>query len=68
MFITLSLFILGTEGVFSIMTTSDVSHLVNGTPEAMVALIIVFIVCRTALSKLACSVFVSLLSETKNDL
>ena len=51
MFITLSLLTLGTEGIFSIMTTSDVNHLVNGTPEAMVTLMMVFIVCRIALSK-----------------
>ena len=53
------------------MATSDVNHLVSGTPEAIVALMIVFIVCRIALSKLACSIFVSLLSETRkiyNDL
>ena len=46
MFITLSLLILGTKGIFSIMTTTDVNHLVNDTPEAMVALMMVFIVCR----------------------
>ena len=68
MFRTLSLLILDTEGIFSIMTTSDVNHLVNGTPEEMVVLMMVFIVCRIALSKLACSIFVSLLADTKKDL
>ena len=65
---TLSVLILGIEGMFSIMTTSDVNHLVSGTSEAMVALMMVFIVCRIALSKLVCSIFVSLLSKTKKDL
>jgi len=49
MFISLSLLILGTKGIFSIMTTSDVNHLVNDTPEAIVALMMVFIVCRVTI-------------------
>ena len=68
MFISLSLLILGTKGIFSIMTTSDVNHLVNDTPEAIVALMMVSIVCRIALSKSVFSIFVSLLSDTEKDL
>ena len=46
-----------TARIFSIMTTRDVSHPVECTPEAIVALRIVLIVCRMALSKAICSGF-----------
>ena len=46
-----------TARIFSIMTTRDVSHPVKCTPEAIVALRIVLIVCRMALSKAICSGF-----------
>ena len=65
---TRSLFIRGTAGIFFIITTRDVSHLVRGIPEAFVAFIIVLIVWRMALSKVICSGLSSLLSETKKDL
>ena len=55
----------GTAGIFSIITTRAVIHLVKGTPDAIVALRIVLIVCRMALPKTVCSCFVSLLPDTK---
>ena len=65
---TRSLLILGTAGILSITTTRDVIYLVKGTPEVMVSLIIVLILCRMALSKVMSSTVLSLLSETKKDL
>ena len=53
---------------FPIITTREVSHRVRGTPDAIVALMIVFIVWRISLSKLVCSGLLSLLSDTKKDL
>ena len=61
-------FIQGTARIYSIMTTRDVSHLVKGTLEAIVALSIVLIVWRMTLSKTMWSGLVSLLSNTKKDL
>ena len=63
-----SLLMQGTVGIFSIITTSEVNHLVKDTPEAIVAFIIVFIFWRMSLSKSVCSGLLSLLSETKKDL
>ena len=60
--------ILRTVEICSIMTTIDVSHLVKSTPESIVALSIMLIVCRMTLSKVMCSGFSSLLSEIKKDL
>ena len=65
---TQSFFIQGTTGIFSIVTTRDVSHLVKGISEAIVALSIVLIVWRITLSKAICSGLVSLMSDTKKDL
>ena len=62
---TLSLLILGTVGIFSIITTREVNHLVKCKPEEIVAFMIVLMVWRMALSKVACSGLSSSLSETK---
>ena len=65
---TRSLFMGGTVGSISIINTSEISYLVKGTPETIVTLRMVLIVWRITLSKEACLVLSSLLSETKKDL
>ena len=66
--ITRILSIRGTTGIFSITTTRDVIHHVKGTPEAIIASMIVLIVYRMVLSKAMCLGFASLLSDTRKDL
>ena len=41
---TLSLLIRGTAGILTVVTTREVIHLIRGTPEVMVAFIIVLMV------------------------
>ena len=62
-----SLLMQGTVGIFSIITTSEVNHLVKDTPEAIVAFMIVFIVWRMSCRSqhIPYSGLLALLSETK---
>ena len=65
--ITRSLLIRGTASIFSIIITSEINYRVRETSEAIVALMVVFIVWRMCLTKSAWSGLLSLLSDTKKD-